>query len=252
MRPLIPPDSQVVLEACPWSALRPGDIVCYRKEGWILHRYYGCEPGGRLIFKGDGRGWFDSPVEPEQVVGRLKKVLKGPLPWPLWQLLNGWIVVSTVCPLVILLRWGREGAPGGWARWNHRSGMAFSRVTGRLLLAWRTRAGGFHPRISDFPGGFRLSFASLQSGWIGICLNRAGVPAIVAYHLHEELPMRLLLEILKRRHFGWAEGQLLSPDPESGGPGWDRERDRDWLDFLIRQGFSVCQGGDGLYLRLLF
>lgn len=59
-----------VVSICPGKSCRPGDIILWQTgPALVLHRVVVKQNGG-LLTKGDFLGYLDSPVAPEQILGR--------------------------------------------------------------------------------------------------------------------------------------------------------------------------------------
>ena len=78
MAPFIRDGDEVEIAACPPDPPRPGEVLLYRcgdgTAATVVHRLVRVlarRAGGRLIFKGDANPWFDPPVLPAQVQGRV-------------------------------------------------------------------------------------------------------------------------------------------------------------------------------------
>jgi len=227
MWPLIGPNARVVLERCQPQGLKVGDIVCYRhRNGWVLHRVYGFHfRTGWLLLKGDWRGGLDRPVSPDQVIARVGGVLDSPWPAPLWWLANQLLIWGLAWPVSWLVgrHWGRECL--------HQ----MKRLSRPLMLLERVRRQLQVRLVSRTP----------DSG----CIS-AGSGYLLDYQPGEPAQWALRLEQIKREQFGWGAGRLETPGPEH--PGWDFEKDRAWIDFLLGQGFVVRERRPGLILEFVF
>lgn len=229
MWPLIGPNARVVLEACQPDRLQVGDIVCYRNQDrWVLHRIYGFHfRTGWLLLKGDWRGRLDLPVPPDRVLARVGRVLDSPLPASVWRLVNQLLIWLVVWPVAWLVEhhWGRECLY--WLKRLHRPLMFLERVRRR----WQTKlSSGVGP---------------MDSGCI-----QSRCEYLLDYQASEPAQWAFRLEQIKQEQFGWGAGRLETPGPEH--PGWDMEKDRAWIDFLLGQGFVVCGRRPGLILEYVF
>jgi len=76
MAPLIAAGDEVIVEAAKPAELRAGDVVVLDAGGGLLmHRLLAWQ-GGRLVTRGDGTVAPDRPWPPEQLLGRVRAVLK--------------------------------------------------------------------------------------------------------------------------------------------------------------------------------
>ena len=245
MLPLIQPNARIVLERCDPQQLRIGDIVCYKSppQGWVLHRLYAIHPStGWLLLKGDWRGHLDPPVHPDQVLGRLCCVEDSPWPAPLWKLFNQLLIWGVARPVAWLVGtpWGRERLHQ--LKQLSRPALFLERARRRLVgLATGVWRGYGVPSSSHNLYRLHVSEIRIQPGRPCFLLSyKAGTTAEWSF----------LLERIKHDHFGWGAGALFTPGPDH--PGWDLERDRAWIDFLLLQGFVVHEQGLGVSLQFVF
>ncbi|GEM_PF-6447348 len=79
MAGLLKDGDEAVLEPCPWSRLRIGDLVALQTQdgSTVLHRFFGARRacgGIRLLTKGDRAPAFDKALPPEALLGRVSGV----------------------------------------------------------------------------------------------------------------------------------------------------------------------------------
>jgi len=152
MQPLIQSGDHVLVEhGCP--TLHPGDIVVFRHRGILIaHRIIRIEAGQSgpmLTTKGDNVPYFDPPLTPDNVIGRVLMIERGnhrlSLDRPIWRGI-GWGVAQITLAWATGYRWGRglkRGILGArsprWVRGLRRSGPAFFSTILALvqLTGWR-------------------------------------------------------------------------------------------------------------------
>jgi len=77
MAPLIGRGDEVIVEAAAADELHIGDVVVLDTgDGLLTHRLL-ARQGGRLVTRGDGMATPDHPWAPEQLLGRVRSVVKG-------------------------------------------------------------------------------------------------------------------------------------------------------------------------------
>ena len=242
MWPLIAPTTTLLLHPVGEHRLRAGDIIAFELGGrLVIHRLYAITPRGRLICKGDWRTHLDPPLQPAQIWGRVVAVQGrwSPRQWDwfnrLWILLVvrplGWLILRAgTRPLLRLLK--RLAGPA----------QLLQRI--RLRLRWR-------PCAQPQPGLFTRAGSHLSLGSpIGDPLGGLDDAGVLQSYSGSGKDWPALLEAVKHQRFGWRQGQLLTPSPKD--PGWDWQGDREWLDFLLAEGFAVRREDHGLHLALEF
>lgn len=242
MWPLVAPTTTFLVHPLGEQKLRVGDIIAFELGGrLVIHRLYAITPRGRLLCKGDWRTHLDPPLHREQVLGRVVAV-QGRWSRRQWNLFNriwitlvvwpvGWLLLQTKArPLLGLLK--RLAGPVQFLQ----------RL--RLRLRWR-------PCARPQPGLFTRADSHLSLGKrMDDPLGYQREAAVLQSYSGSRKDWPVLLEAVKHQRFGWREGQLLTPDPN--GPGWDWQSDREWLDFLLAEGFAVRREDHGLHLALEF
>jgi|SRR5687767_4033473 len=78
MAPLVRAGDRLWLSRTVLGAVRPGDLVAYRRDGQLVVHRVLSRDGSRLITKGDGLSHRDAPVPPGDVVARVTVLQTAP------------------------------------------------------------------------------------------------------------------------------------------------------------------------------
>jgi hypothetical protein len=77
MLPAIRPRDVLFVRACAAERARVGDIVVFLREGRLFSHRVVARHGARLVTRGDAVPATDAPVEPHELLGCVRRVLRG-------------------------------------------------------------------------------------------------------------------------------------------------------------------------------
>ena len=77
MLPAIRPRDVLLVRACAASRARVGDIVVFVREGRLFSHRVVARHGARLVTRGDAVPEADAPVEPSELLGCVRRVVRG-------------------------------------------------------------------------------------------------------------------------------------------------------------------------------
>ena len=80
MIPILWPGDLVFVRPCDFAQLEPGMVIVFRQnERLVIHRIVRWEHGA-VVTRGDARARLDSPVDREDIIGRVDDVLRNGKP----------------------------------------------------------------------------------------------------------------------------------------------------------------------------
>lgn len=78
MTPFLADRRDTIIISPPDAPFRCGDMVFYQRSNgdYIMHRIYHIDSNGALYIVGDGQTQIEGPVQPQQVFGVIRKVIR--------------------------------------------------------------------------------------------------------------------------------------------------------------------------------